>query len=125
MVLVFLFRVYGASKPCFRRNRFLGLAFVKIARDCLWSYFDAWNEASCAIRHPALGWPLAIRQEERLSYGIGSPLTLGGLKISLSLVCLVSSASVVSCRLVGESLLEASICEDSEGLLVEMFQCLE
>jgi len=59
-----------------------------------------------AIRRPALGWPLAISQEERLSYGIGSPWVLGGLKISLSLVCLIRSASIASCRLVGESLLE-------------------
>ncbi len=25
------------------------------------------------IRRPALGWPLAVNQEARLSYGVGSP----------------------------------------------------
>ncbi len=29
-------------------------------------------------RRRALGWPLAVSQEERLSYGVGSPLALGG-----------------------------------------------
>jgi len=30
------------------------------------------------IRRLALGWPLALCQEERLSYGVGSPWALGG-----------------------------------------------
>jgi len=30
------------------------------------------------IRRPALGWPLAVSQEERLPYGVGSPWALGG-----------------------------------------------
>jgi len=55
-------------------------------------------------RLPAWGWPLAISQEERLSYGIGSPWALVGLEISLVLACLSRFASIVSCRLVGKSL---------------------
>ena len=47
-----------------------------------------------ALRRPALGWPLAVSQEERLSYGVGSPLAHGGLVISLSGVYLGGSASV-------------------------------
>ena len=57
-------------------------------------------------RRPALGWPPAVSQEECLSHCIGSPLALGGLEISLILASFVSSTSVWSCRLVGESLPE-------------------
>ncbi|MFP3323736.1 hypothetical protein R0K05_11630, partial [Planococcus sp. SIMBA_160] len=48
--------------------------------------------------------PLAISQEEHLSYGIGSPWALVGLEISLVHVCLNRSAFIISCRLVGKSL---------------------
>ena len=76
---------------------------------------DFWNEECgdvacvrvCVIlerRLPALGWPLAISQKDRLSYGIGSPWALVGWEISLIQVCLNGSASKGSCRLVGESL---------------------
>ena len=43
--------------------------------------------ASGISRRPALGWPFTISQEERLSYGFGSPRSLGGLVISLRLRC--------------------------------------
>ncbi len=43
--------------------------------------------ASGISRRPALGWPFTISQEERLSYGFGSPRSLGGLVISLRLGC--------------------------------------
>ncbi len=44
-------------------------------------------------RRPAWGWPLATRQEEHLSYGIGSPLALGSLEISLGDMDLSAYAS--------------------------------
>ncbi len=31
------------------------------------------------LRHPAWGWPLAISQEEHLSYDVGSPFYAGRL----------------------------------------------
>ena len=46
------------------------------------------------IRRPALGWPLAVSQEEHLSYCVGSPLALGGLDISLCEDCLSISTSL-------------------------------
>ncbi len=44
-------------------------------------------------RCPAWSWPLAISQKERLSYSIGSPLTLDSLEISLGQVGLNGCAS--------------------------------
>jgi len=75
-------------------------------------------------RRPALGWPLAASQEEHLSHGIGSPLALGGWKISLIQVRLNRSASIPSCRLVGKSLPEMSIEKDSKKFIVYLFRLL-
>ncbi len=44
----------------------------------MWKYCDVLFERLLGRRRRALGWPLAISQEEHLSYGIGSPLALGG-----------------------------------------------
>ncbi len=44
-----------------------------IVRVYVLNYFDVRFWLHVAIRRRALGWPLAISQEEHLSYGIGSP----------------------------------------------------
>ncbi|MFP3386884.1 hypothetical protein, partial [Tritonibacter sp. SIMBA_163] len=51
----------------------------KFGRFCGWNLFSVLVEFALNIRRRALGWPLAISQEEHLSYCIGSPLYAGRL----------------------------------------------
>ena len=67
---------------------------MKKARVCLRKCFGFLVELHIGNRRRALGWPLLISQKGHLSYGVGLPLVLGGLEISLRGDCLISSASV-------------------------------
>ncbi|ANU20806.1 hypothetical protein BBI15_11570 [Planococcus plakortidis] len=77
-----------------------------------------------SIRRPALGWPPAISQEEHLSYGIGSPLALDGLEISLIGVRLIRTASIKSCRLAGKSLPKERVKEIVRFCVLNCFSSL-
>jgi|GEM_PF-4445103 len=76
----------------------------RVVRVCLCNRYEVWFQFQSSSRRLALGWPLALSQEEHLSYCVGSPLAPAGLEISLIRVSFIRSASIVSCRLVGISL---------------------
>ena len=44
------------------------------------TYFCMLTKHHIGLRSTALGWPLAVSQEEQLSYGIGSPFYAGRLE---------------------------------------------
>ena len=97
-------------------------ALTKIARIFVCKCLGVCFKLHLTIRRPALGWPLAISQGEHLSYCVGSPVTLGGLKVSLCADYLSKSSSIFSYQLVGESLSEmvrlTSRCLNRSNLLV-------
>ncbi len=78
----FMHRFYIEFK---RRSVQLGLFFVwneewaEIVKGCVRHRFSVFFEYHLASRRRALGWPLAVSQEEHLSYGIGSPFYAGRL----------------------------------------------
>ena len=57
----------------------LGRFAKKLARVYMSTYSRILFGRHLIIRCPTLGWPLAISQEERLSYCVGSPLYAGQL----------------------------------------------
>ena len=64
-------RLVGKSLP--------GKMYEKIVRVWVLKGFCILLVLQLSSRRAALGWPLAISQEECLSYGIGSPLYAGRL----------------------------------------------